>query len=789
MPPMRLPTPTTPHQLADSERDHVNGQVYNTRSVLFSRHGEPNSTNSPCSSADLQNAGSLNPDQRHGSSISHSDKERPPVEIHNHTVSNIALRERQTSASASPHDMSRKSTYSTVLRRRATADDSPTSSDESRQDISFPRKHTNSEARRKENEALLLEKARQSLVEAKRLAVGARHAESSAKMREVAAQKREFEAKYKEAEAKMQEVEAQRRLDAARRRELEARRKEEEAKRNEEEVKRNGKQATKREKEIQLKEMDALKWEDNLRRREDDTRKREEDARQREILARQKEEDAHRFEEEARRKEAARRKEEAGQRNKRFEEDCERMKREIEQKEAELRKREIELLRKEQAARLAQEEATRQTNESFRRKFEEATREDEDSTRLKAEKETARPQEDASNRVAEKAEIIVPEQEKQPKARGRKGSKVQTKSQKDKGLEERRQEELEEQRRLEEQRCLEERQRPEEYRRLEELQRAREERPNRRALLYEILAEAPGNRLLEEQQRGVEKERHRVNEEQRCKVDEENRQGEHQQQQHQDDILRQRVKEGFEQREAQYYQRTLERERVSLESRAGHRIGYSAPFVIRYSANSTWSSRRSHVTPSLTSLTIPLSTAPRALPAGVRPGAPGTSPHTSKLDEVEWARRAEERARQQQEQFKREQERMENERQAKGTKVLSREELIRLFENHDNKWRQLRDSDNLGWNSFAWPVFKRPSEPEEMTTSAISAYVLSKYGPDANTKSPKDRIKDQLKRWHPDKFETRILPRVAEDEREKVKTGAGVVVRGLNEMLNRNYED
>jgi hypothetical protein len=120
--------------------------------------------------------------------------------------------------------------------------------------------------------------------------------------------------------------------------------------------------------------------------------------------------------------------------------------------------------------------------------------------------------------------------------------------------------------------------------------------------------------------------------------------------------------------------------------------------------------------------------------------------------------------------------------------VLSREELIRLYDNHENKWRQLKDSDNLGWNSFAWPVFKRPSEPEEMTTHAISAYIMSKYAPGA-TKTPKDRIKDHLKRWHPDKFETRILPGVADEEREKVKIGAGVVVRGLNELLNKNYED
>ena len=131
---------------------------------------------------------------------------------------------------------------------------------------------------------------------------------------------------------------------------------------------------------------------------------------------------------------------------------------------------------------------------------------------------------------------------------------------------------------------------------------------------------------------------------------------------------------------------------------------------------------------------------------------------------------------------------MESERQTKSAKVLSREELIRLYENHENKWKQLKDSNNLGWNSFAWPAFKRPSEPEEMTTSVISAYVHSKYAPGAE-KGHKDRIKDQLKRWHPDKFETRILPRVVEEEREKVKAGAGLVVLGLNELLNKPYED
>jgi len=78
-----------------------------------------------------------------------------------------------------------------------------------------------------------------------------------------------------------------------------------------------------------------------------------------------------------------------------------------------------------------------------------------------------------------------------------------------------------------------------------------------------------------------------------------------------------------------------------------------------------------------------LSSTPRPPPGSARPGAPGTSPYAPKLDRAEWSRRAEERARQQQEQI-------ESETQAKSGKVLSRDELIRLYENHENKWRQLK---------------------------------------------------------------------------------------------------
>ncbi|EIM87708.1 uncharacterized protein STEHIDRAFT_42161, partial [Stereum hirsutum FP-91666 SS1] len=98
-------------------------------------------------------------------------------------------------------------------------------------------------------------------------------------------------------------------------------------------------------------------------------------------------------------------------------------------------------------------------------------------------------------------------------------------------------------------------------------------------------------------------------------------------------------------------------------------------------------------------------------------------------------------------------------------------------------WQTLKTGDGFGWDSFPWPMFKRPSEPEDITTTQVGAYVLSPHSP--STKSSKDRIKDHIKRWHPDRFETKILPKVVEEDREKVKAGAGWVARSLNELLSR----
>ena len=125
----------------------------------------------------------------------------------------------------------------------------------------------------------------------------------------------------------------------------------------------------------------------------------------------------------------------------------------------------------------------------------------------------------------------------------------------------------------------------------------------------------------------------------------------------------------------------------------------------------------------------------------------------------------------------REQERAAREKQARAGRLLSREDVARLFEEHDRQWSRIPTLDALSWTSFAWPTLRPPSTPEDLTTTAIAAYVLNPYAP--GDKTDKDRIKEHIRRWHPDRFETKLLSKVRAEEREKVNRSVCIIARGL----------
>lgn len=101
----------------------------------------------------------------------------------------------------------------------------------------------------------------------------------------------------------------------------------------------------------------------------------------------------------------------------------------------------------------------------------------------------------------------------------------------------------------------------------------------------------------------------------------------------------------------------------------------------------------------------------------------------------------------------------------------------------------------LTFERIPWPVVadaplldsgtsrKRPEAL--LRHEAIREFLLSlAHSPDV---SPKDRIRAALRRWHPDKF-ARVLSQVIESDRDAVAEGMGIVVRCLNDMLEKENQ-
>ncbi|KIM69417.1 hypothetical protein SCLCIDRAFT_103069 [Scleroderma citrinum Foug A] len=125
---------------------------------------------------------------------------------------------------------------------------------------------------------------------------------------------------------------------------------------------------------------------------------------------------------------------------------------------------------------------------------------------------------------------------------------------------------------------------------------------------------------------------------------------------------------------------------------------------------------------------------------------------------------------------------------------MPREETSKIFETHRRQWEMIQTQltqhqsqpqpgpsrGGLIWQDFPWPMFKSPKGPDELTASAIRSYMQSPFHP--QDKSQRDRIKELIRKWHPDRFNN-LLPLINVNDLEMINEGAGSVVRALNDLL------
>jgi hypothetical protein len=119
---------------------------------------------------------------------------------------------------------------------------------------------------------------------------------------------------------------------------------------------------------------------------------------------------------------------------------------------------------------------------------------------------------------------------------------------------------------------------------------------------------------------------------------------------------------------------------------------------------------------------------------------------------------------------------------------MSEEDVVNLVIFHDQQWEWISSLPHLQWTDFPWPVlsFESPGRNDDLTPEAVKEYIFAPLTIHRDRAIVKDRLKDLIRRWHPDRFEVKYLARIADlHERETIREGAGVVARILNDLLGK----
>ena len=115
----------------------------------------------------------------------------------------------------------------------------------------------------------------------------------------------------------------------------------------------------------------------------------------------------------------------------------------------------------------------------------------------------------------------------------------------------------------------------------------------------------------------------------------------------------------------------------------------------------------------------------------------------------------------------------------------SAEQARDVFARYDDEWDVLKSeicerTQPIHFTQMPWPVLARITRPDQITYSAVEEFLFHPLRP---AKSPKDRLRAEIMKWHPDKFDRKILSKVMVEHIDLVKEASGRVARILTQMM------
>lgn len=149
---------------------------------------------------------------------------------------------------------------------------------------------------------------------------------------------------------------------------------------------------------------------------------------------------------------------------------------------------------------------------------------------------------------------------------------------------------------------------------------------------------------------------------------------------------------------------------------------------------------------------------------------------------------AERRAREQAEQRLREEaQRQERQRQEDLRRKAAEADIIAFFQLYDAKWQELKLSKKLTsvmLCEMPWPIFQQGcASPDDISRHSMEEFIFHPLRPGMELKSRKDRLKVEILRFHPDKFNSGIVRKLRECDREMAIEIVGALARILTDMM------
>lgn len=119
-------------------------------------------------------------------------------------------------------------------------------------------------------------------------------------------------------------------------------------------------------------------------------------------------------------------------------------------------------------------------------------------------------------------------------------------------------------------------------------------------------------------------------------------------------------------------------------------------------------------------------------------------------------------------------------------RVAEEEQIRQYFIVYESKWNELRTNNSLppiDVREMPWPVFGVISSADQITYQDVRAFLLYPQRPGVEGKTARDKVKAEVLRFHPDKFNTRIVPRILPSQQAVAQEIAGAIARILTTIM------